>query len=186
MNSGILMAIIAVVLQLADRPEPSKEMAIELAKEYIPDSVYVGAAVINETLIYSGGATWQTGDRYGLGIEYRYSDNDITFIGIPHKLVTHTGGIYLYRDLATIGGLSIRTDIGAGIILPTSKTIAIDETWVLSARAVGLINLTDNIDLMMYFAGVQVGPFTAMDSQHRATIKPIAYPETGINLRVEF
>lgn len=180
------MAVMAVLLQLADKPDPSKEEAMKLLRTYRPDAAYVGAGVLGTTLSYVGGVTWQTGSRYGLGAEYRYYDESVTFIGNPHDLVTHTGGLYLYRDLAAVGSLRLRTDLGAGLIFTESDTLRLSETWALSARAVGLLNIAEGINLMMYFAGVQAGSFDASDARHRARITPEAYPETGILLAIDF
>lgn len=180
------MAILAVLLQLADRPEPSKETAMELAREYRPDTVYAGASVLNDVVVYAGGVTWQTGKRYGLGAEYRYTDEAVSLRGAGHTLETHTAGLYLYRDIPAFGDLSIRTDLGAGIVFGDSDTLAVDETWAVSARAVGVFRVSADIDLMMYFGGVLMGATVVSDDRTRVYLDDYAYPETGLALSMTF
>jgi len=186
MNSGIAMAILAVLLQLADKPEPTADTAMELAREYRPDAVYAGASVLNDTVVYSGGATWKTGKRYGIGAEYRNTDKSVTLLGLPHELQTHTGGVYLYRDLPAWGDLSVRTDVGMGVVYGESDTLKTDNTWAVSGRALGVLALTDSIDFMMYFAGIYLGDVRVSDQFTTATIKAGGYPEAGVALAMGF
>jgi len=186
MNIGMIAGILALLFQGADAPKPDMETAKRLAREYRPEAVYGGAGFVGDSIGYQGGMYWQTGKRWGVGLEYRENKAEFSILRQDHEMQLQSGGVYLFRYLPKIGNLKLRTDAGAGVVFGKSETIDANECLGLSARIVGILPLNENIGLMLSYGGVFLSNINLRSDSRSFRADSLEYVENSVSLVYRF
>ena len=180
MNTAAAIAAVATLLQLQEPPAWTN--AIPIIEPYMPDAVYAGVVVVDETMTYAGGLDWQIGTRWGAGAEYRHCPAHVRFGSSRYRAVTHAAGGYLYRELPAWGRLALRTEAGGAVVWMDSD-LRTSSTWAVGVRATGHFGLTERLALAAWVGSLRVGSSTATDGRLHASRGRAELIESGVALR---
>jgi len=177
-------SVMADTNDVNDTLTPDLNNVIEVIKKTKPSAAYAMVSFINADPVYGAGLQWPLSKKFGVGLEYRHTDNNVTYNSAPLDLTSHTFAGYLYYDLFNIKRLSFRADAGGGILMLESSTLKADETWVASARLIAELELLSFLSFQAWGGSVLFGSVDAVIGNSRLESSILDYPEFGIGLQI--
>lgn len=152
--------------------------------EYAPDSIYGGAAIAGDIAGYLGGVDWALGERWGLGLEYRYFKDSVSFARRQYQMRAHTGGLYFYYEMP-LQRFYLRPEIGVGGMY-FEGPLRISTTWVGASRLVAGFHVAERLVLSGWVGGLYHGNPTVSEGRLQGRVNPDWVLDAGLALRWKF